>query len=489
MSHSSTIIYSPIGMIADLQSVLGCTGGLGYIIRNANINKWARWKPFRYNAIKFSSTAARLQAMQSVNMGFGTPPGVSITSQVIQHATWTYLRPRGKSYNEMFRLCDFAPKDTTTYGYLHNAVCPLKCEWSESLNEKQPFSCTLNVNRAVTDGTWDSNNNIILSDLFQTSIHLVDLSTYVFALLIVDNDGSGRALASSGVTLSQLSSSSSPSHTMLIASPESPSAGGSVRTIPMLTLAGSRGHTIQMAWVLAPPSMFSQATVLESFSTSNLVSLELEQGIDRKAVQFESYETIAGLQGEPYVAPTQLVAMSGMTDSFQGYTYQLYRLNTLKAYLDVTNASWRKMNAHGQEVGRSSVVIKLDAIGILNLAYIVTSDVVPSPMMKTLNEAAAYYDNPDIDMRHYEPGNGNSNGGLYSAAITKAQGTRNCDLVAETGSVLPDIYIWIRTSVSSGTNILSIDMTAFASVADAGSQAALNDHDRCVYLDTLVIKK
>ena len=178
-----------------------------------------------------------------------------------------------------------------------------------------------------------------------------------------------------------------------------------------------------------------------------------------------------------------------MTDSFQGYTYQLYRLNTLKAYLDVTNASWRKMNAQGQEVGRSSVVIKLDAIASLALAYIVTSDVVPNPATKTLNQVAEYYDYPDVDMRSYVPGEGNSNDGLYSAAITKAQGTRNCDLVAETGSVLPDVYVWIRTSVSSGADIISIDMTAFASVADAGSQAALGDSDRCVPLDTLVIEK
>ena len=106
------MITAPVS-IYDVQRALGANSpDLGTLCQNANINKFARFKPFRYNALFFASDAAQLTAAKAVNFGTGIVSCGTLTFASKYQDVWTHLAPRGAGggaggYNEMYRLTDF----------------------------------------------------------------------------------------------------------------------------------------------------------------------------------------------------------------------------------------------------------------------------------------------------------------------------------------------------------------------------------------------
>ena len=110
--------------IADLQQVLGIGSPyLGYIIRNANIKKWAKYKPVRSDKLGMLTEQDR----KLENYGLSIPAAGygSIVNMIadLQNADWEYLRPRGNGNgvngaDEWFRIRDFE-------GYYHGAPAPI----------------------------------------------------------------------------------------------------------------------------------------------------------------------------------------------------------------------------------------------------------------------------------------------------------------------------------------------------------------------------
>lgn len=112
---------------------------IGLLCSSPKINKWSPAKPFRNASWKFGSKTERDDARRMANQGLLLPTAANAgigTSQAAYRRTYlgyltylasttrqtpnyTYQQPRGKSYNEPFRLLDFD-------GYMHRAKQPFQ---------------------------------------------------------------------------------------------------------------------------------------------------------------------------------------------------------------------------------------------------------------------------------------------------------------------------------------------------------------------------
>ena len=113
MAYSNGIITAPVS-IYDVQQTLGITGGgdLGTLCRASQINQFAKWKPFRNQAVHYNSDAARETAAKTVNFGTGIVSCGRLTFKDSYQNQWTHLYPRGlngggNGYDEYYRLADF----------------------------------------------------------------------------------------------------------------------------------------------------------------------------------------------------------------------------------------------------------------------------------------------------------------------------------------------------------------------------------------------
>jgi hypothetical protein len=136
MSVSNGIINAPVQMPADLAAMFGVSGtDLATAITNAAINKWAKYKPVRLNSKdtvtgqwNASQNKWRSDAYWWKGDGkcgftidtFSDAGSISNANSFLfklknGQLPWTYGKPRGGSYNEPYRLQDFAR-------YWNNAV-------------------------------------------------------------------------------------------------------------------------------------------------------------------------------------------------------------------------------------------------------------------------------------------------------------------------------------------------------------------------------
>jgi hypothetical protein len=104
--------------VAMVRNELGAaTNDVGQLCIHPNVNMWSKWKPVRYNSV----TPISIQTLEMLECGLypngtNTPsePSFSVTSP-----HFTYRKPRGKDYNEPYRLSDFT-------NYNKNAECFIK---------------------------------------------------------------------------------------------------------------------------------------------------------------------------------------------------------------------------------------------------------------------------------------------------------------------------------------------------------------------------
>lgn len=112
--------------IEDVRTALGANSrDLGTLCRNANINKFARYKPVRYNKFGVLTDQERESVSHGVvveDENILTSPrspreAVGVVQDAAENYDWTYLPPRGGAVtpNEPYRLHDFN-------GYDHHAV-------------------------------------------------------------------------------------------------------------------------------------------------------------------------------------------------------------------------------------------------------------------------------------------------------------------------------------------------------------------------------
>ena len=103
------------------------TFDLAALCTHPNINMWAKYKPFRSSIMFFqqdgdSTKSDRDEEMRRQNHGI-QPPDMRSSTNIASciNDVWTYLRPRGKDYNELYRLADFI-----NYSHQDNAFAVAK---------------------------------------------------------------------------------------------------------------------------------------------------------------------------------------------------------------------------------------------------------------------------------------------------------------------------------------------------------------------------
>lgn len=187
MAHTTHTITSPVS-IYDAQQVLGIggNGDLGTIIKQGNINKWAKYKPVRlakistlddWNAATHSwkdnatwylgekewgelcgmsfayTSQIPLTDMEGSTVNLYPKAGTFFDKMIQNDLHWNYLRPSGGT-GTPFRLTDFA-------GYQHTSVCPLPR--TTTRNVQVTVSLTYAVELDLTDES--TLGNLELTDL------------------------------------------------------------------------------------------------------------------------------------------------------------------------------------------------------------------------------------------------------------------------------------------------------------------------------------
>lgn len=183
---------TPVGIsIADIQAVLGLSkNDIGGLITTGNINKWAKYKPYRSANLTTTDTARReakygLSITEYTDLGSPTSTSSFLYKLVHNQLGWEYLRPRGKGggqggANEWFRFFDFD-------GYYHGAVCPIG----------EPITMIY-----VTGGTaqiaWDLLDNLNSGNLTLPDIYIgnTPLSGYYLGVLLYRDTSNYRLVTS-----------------------------------------------------------------------------------------------------------------------------------------------------------------------------------------------------------------------------------------------------------------------------------------------------
>ncbi len=141
MAVSNGIITAPVS-ISDVRQALGvASNDLGTLCRSSKINKWAKWKPYRYPRLSTNEADA-----QSVNYGLSQGYTIRIDDEDIEEPTQlpadkiievgglsaSYNPPSG-GMNSPYRLTDFA-------GYNHNVTAPIYYDEDRSFMQNVPYN-------------------------------------------------------------------------------------------------------------------------------------------------------------------------------------------------------------------------------------------------------------------------------------------------------------------------------------------------------------
>ena len=180
------VLVAPIQMPSEVGSALGIAGNnLNEVCTSGNINKWAKYKSFRYTVQGNMSEQIRRNAR------FGLNPAILASGEhfnklawdcicgVVQSANnkgglWEYLKPRGTAYTEYYRLTDFVDVRNQTNGYKHATSIPITCGVMASSIQKNGDTYELNTgtsaNLDVILSAGGGANNIALWELLQNDL-------------------------------------------------------------------------------------------------------------------------------------------------------------------------------------------------------------------------------------------------------------------------------------------------------------------------------
>lgn len=114
--NNNGIITSPVNLKSDIATVLGTSDtNLSSLCTNDNINKWARYKPVRYDSVSALTEEQRRFASYGFDIDYSADIYIpNLFDKAQENPEWVYLRPQAGNW---FRTLDFN-------GYNHNAVVP-----------------------------------------------------------------------------------------------------------------------------------------------------------------------------------------------------------------------------------------------------------------------------------------------------------------------------------------------------------------------------
>lgn len=209
MANSGGKITSPVSF-ADVNSVLGTRHtSLGLLCTDNNINKWAKYKPVRYNKIGMLTDNER----RSVVYGLYNKPQEYTDIYLARLARdcafnplsnyWVYQTPRGGNFNEPYRLTDFVknPNDSgSTKGYNANAEVPFASDLGNAMSFYSGGE--YNINKAVTEKIYFVAYEIAMRDI--SILDILNISVYSDYCLVVDVYETDPLTATSNVPIPTL---------------------------------------------------------------------------------------------------------------------------------------------------------------------------------------------------------------------------------------------------------------------------------------------
>lgn len=153
MGYNNGIVEKPIAM-GDISSAVGFASlDLGTLITEGIINKWAKYKPVKSSIKGEISDTDRANenyglTIQMYNIDTNGVPATMFADAFEGNTGWKYEAPRGKEYNEYFRMLDFDK-------YNRNAECPYFFENASIVNELRisvgQVVALPNYNMSITD--------------------------------------------------------------------------------------------------------------------------------------------------------------------------------------------------------------------------------------------------------------------------------------------------------------------------------------------------
>lgn len=206
MGHSGGIINTNNGgvkMLADVKVVLGETSNhLDDLCKSNAINKWSKRKPVRADVISSPNMALYNYGLSIPAAGYSSLP--ALLSALDGGYDWEYLRPRGSSYGEWYRLGDFND-------YYHDAVSPISFLQNTQITvyeDATTADVVIAFNKVPAGG-----RNISLYDLKPTSQGITFGSMY-FGVLLYNSTTGKYFAATQSSTFSQVAGSSEVSVTV-----------------------------------------------------------------------------------------------------------------------------------------------------------------------------------------------------------------------------------------------------------------------------------
>lgn len=339
---------------------------LGTLCKHQNLNPWAKFKPFRYNSIAFSSFNEWESAMKSANYGFGNiiaePTSLSDESMIFYWSgsskPWitNYFKPRGGSYNEFYRQLDFVDLSSgSNYGYYADAVPPLNIAHSDdNTYVKQAGDNVLVKYNYQANINWSSNTCLSMSELLFKAI---DSSTKTYNLavlfkpaghpelnnLLVTNIEAGdfAALTPSEfeIPFTGIAESGSQSTGIYIPALGDNGQGSGSRDGDMVSM------TVCMAENVQPQGTDNYRLIDNSggLQTTRLLSLNLYDGIDLKNLPIIANNSIQGSAATiSSVTFTDLGSVTEYSGSHQ--SYRVIRINDIYVTTTLKGPHWGTRN-------------------------------------------------------------------------------------------------------------------------------------------------
>ena len=359
--------------ISEIKTVLGeSSGDLGTLCKSSNINIWAKYKPFRYNAWYFANAAAHEAALADANYGLNKLNIASNLAFGVSDATsplWSsslYDKPRGLTNNEQFRALDFADMTTSSVkGYSQVVGPPLKIEFPESITQALT-AITLKTGSSVSSAS-DNDVRIPISAALPSS----NLSNYNVGVLfkVTNSGGSFFNLLVTDYTVNTLSNST------ITTIGFTGINDGQTPLIPMFDDSSSVGRAYEgdqistRVCLVSGESPSPNAYKVITSGGASLLSLQMTQGMDAQTLVFHEMTNISGMTGEFVIEVTRRVHKdSGGFKCYEVSKIKLKNLNpgpnwgdsqtgisavNIVAQLNVDNASWVWSNTDQLPTGDS----------------------------------------------------------------------------------------------------------------------------------------
>ena len=269
------------------------------VAARVSINPMAKYKPVR-NTKKTKLTAADFIASK---YGFSDTIPSYGSGIVNPSVTWTYLKPRGSSYNEPYRITDFE-------NYYHLAACPYAFDVSGELDNAIGLTFYVDNMAPTAMGYqgrhWHEETCLSIADFLAGR---PQYNEYM-CICIHNLDHGGSAVVVTDIQPSSLAASA-PS-IQLFAEGVTGYNNTAISLLSDRTRSGDTFRIITGICAQAPQNNYHYEVVS---GIQDIYSMAFEEGIDRREIQLYVNDSIAGLtatitptitssvdRGEVYVA-------------------------------------------------------------------------------------------------------------------------------------------------------------------------------------------